>query len=126
LHRYKPPIFENEIISTSSADKAGCCTNFLNSTGMLNSLSLLKRAAVKRLFLIVFTVSILITNQCQGQSLRFTVLTSHDGLLSNTINAIIKDRYGFLWFATADGLDRFDGLEGAVLGRYHGGRAILP
>jgi signal transduction histidine kinase/ligand-binding sensor domain-containing protein/DNA-binding response OmpR family regulator len=111
LHRYKPPIFENEIISTSSADKAGCCTNFLNSTGMLNSLSLLKRAAVKRLFLIVFTVSILITNQCQGQSLRFTVLTSHDGLLSNTINAIIKDRYGFLWFATADGLDRFDGLE---------------
>ncbi len=36
-------------------------------------------------------------------------MTSHDGLLSNTVNAIIKDHYGFLWFATADGLDRFDG-----------------
>jgi signal transduction histidine kinase/ligand-binding sensor domain-containing protein/DNA-binding response OmpR family regulator len=48
---------------------------------------------------------------CCGQTIRFTVLTSHDGLLSNTVNAIIKDRYGFLWFATADGLDRFDGME---------------
>ncbi|MCR8556495.1 response regulator [Mucilaginibacter sp. BJC16-A38] len=51
------------------------------------------------------------TCQCHGQTIRFTVLTSHDGLLSNTVNAIIKDRYGFLWFATADGLDRFDGME---------------
>ncbi|SEO37546.1 Signal transduction histidine kinase [Mucilaginibacter gossypiicola] len=65
---------------------------------------------VDRLFLIVVTIAS-ITMQCQGQTIRFTVITSHDGLLSNTVNAITKDRYGFLWFATADGLDRFDGTE---------------
>ncbi|HEY9194745.1 MAG TPA: two-component regulator propeller domain-containing protein [Mucilaginibacter sp.] len=56
-------------------------------------------------------VSLCVTIECRGQAIRFTVMTSHDGLLSNTVNAIIKDRFGFLWFATADGLDRFDGME---------------
>lgn len=78
---------------------------------MLNLSLSLKRATVNRLFLIILTVSLSITIPCSGQAIRFTVMTSHDGLLSNTINAIIKDRYGFLWFATADGLDRFDGME---------------
>ncbi|MDN3580335.1 hybrid sensor histidine kinase/response regulator transcription factor [Mucilaginibacter flavus] len=72
---------------------------------------LYKRTAVNRLFLIVLMVSLGINIQCRGQAIRFTVMTSHDGLLSNTINAILKDHYGFLWFATADGLDRFDGME---------------
>ncbi len=80
--------------------------------GMLYLRAGFKRAMVSRLFFcIIFTVSAGITFQCRGQAIRFTVLTSHDGLLSNTINAIIKDHYGFLWFATADGLDRFDGME---------------
>ncbi|WP_419788511.1 hybrid sensor histidine kinase/response regulator transcription factor [Mucilaginibacter sp. SP1R1] len=71
----------------------------------------LKQTMVNRLFLIVLTISLGSTIQCRGQAIRFTVITSHDGLLSNTVNAIMKDHYGFLWFATADGLDRFDGTE---------------
>ncbi len=78
---------------------------------MLNSSILPKQITATQLFLIVLTVSLSFTIQCRGQAIRFTVLTSHDGLLSNTVNAIIKDHYGFLWFATADGLDRFDGTE---------------
>ncbi len=79
---------------------------------MLKSLQQLKRTKVKVMFCIALVVaSLSATFQCYGQTIRFTVLTSHDGLLSNTVNAIIKDRYGFLWFATADGLDRFDGME---------------
>ncbi|WAC13096.1 hybrid sensor histidine kinase/response regulator transcription factor [Dyadobacter pollutisoli] len=42
---------------------------------------------------------------------KFTSLTSTDGLSSNTITAILKDRYGLMWFATDDGLNRFDGTE---------------
>lgn len=71
----------------------------------------LKQTTVNLLFLIALTISLSITIQCRGQAIRFTVMTSHDGLLSNTVNAIVKDHYGFLWFATADGLDRFDGVE---------------
>jgi ligand-binding sensor domain-containing protein/signal transduction histidine kinase/DNA-binding response OmpR family regulator len=43
--------------------------------------------------------------------INFTALTTKDGLSSNNINAILKDRYGFMWFATDDGLDRFDGAK---------------
>jgi signal transduction histidine kinase/ligand-binding sensor domain-containing protein/DNA-binding response OmpR family regulator len=34
-----------------------------------------------------------------------------DGLSSNTVTAILKDRYGWMWFATEDGLNRFDGTD---------------
>ena len=77
---------------------------------MLNFALQTKRVIVIRMFFTAL-MAVGITLQCCGQTIRFTVLTSHDGLLSNTVNAIIKDHYGYLWFATADGLDRFDGVE---------------
>ena len=78
---------------------------------MLNSPLTFKQIKAARLFFMLLTISFGFTLPCRGQAIRFTVLTSHDGLLSNTVNAILKDRCGFLWFATADGLDRFDGME---------------
>ncbi|MEJ8843338.1 two-component regulator propeller domain-containing protein [Lacibacter sp. H375] len=45
------------------------------------------------------------------EDINFTTLTTKDGLSSNNVNAIIKDRYGFMWFATDDGLNRFDGAN---------------
>jgi ligand-binding sensor domain-containing protein/signal transduction histidine kinase/DNA-binding response OmpR family regulator len=42
---------------------------------------------------------------------KFTSLTSMDGLSSNTVTAILKDSYGLMWFATDDGLNRFDGTD---------------
>ncbi|WP_168208845.1 two-component regulator propeller domain-containing protein [Chitinophaga sp. XS-30] len=47
----------------------------------------------------------------QSPHINFTALSSKDGLLSNTVNAIIKDRYGLMWFATDDGLNKFDGAN---------------
>jgi signal transduction histidine kinase/ligand-binding sensor domain-containing protein/DNA-binding response OmpR family regulator len=49
--------------------------------------------------------------------INFTTLTTKDGLSSNNLNAIIKDKYGFMWFATDDGLDRFDGVNFKVYRR---------
>ncbi|MGG7664395.1 hybrid sensor histidine kinase/response regulator transcription factor [Dyadobacter sp. BHUBP1] len=45
----------------------------------------------------------------QNEPPRFTAITSMDGLSSNTVTAVLKDRYGLLWFATDDGLSKFDG-----------------
>ncbi|PSL33964.1 hybrid sensor histidine kinase/response regulator transcription factor [Dyadobacter jiangsuensis] len=45
----------------------------------------------------------------QSEPPRFTAITAMDGLSSNTVTAILKDRHGLLWFATDDGLNKFDG-----------------
>ncbi len=38
-------------------------------------------------------------------------LTTREGLGSNKVNDIVQDDNGFLWIATSDGLNRFDGTE---------------
>ena len=44
-------------------------------------------------------------------SYNFTYLTSDDGLAQNMVDYIYKDSRGFMWFATWNGLNRFDGYE---------------
>jgi len=43
------------------------------------------------------------------QKVRFTHYTSDDGLSQNRVMSILQDKKGFMWFATWDGLNRFDG-----------------
>ncbi|WP_052017955.1 EAL domain-containing protein [Paraglaciecola chathamensis] len=50
-------------------------------------------------------------NTAHAQSFSFDNLTKADGLTQNTITDIIEDKRGFMWFATANGLSRFDGYE---------------
>ncbi|GGB23345.1 hypothetical protein GCM10011511_54010 [Puia dinghuensis] len=49
-----------------------------------------------------------------GQEIKFLDITKLDpssGLSSSNVRSIIQDRYGFMWFATQEGLDRFDGTS---------------
>ena len=46
-----------------------------------------------------------------GAQLPLHRYTTADGLASNTINDIVSDSRGFLWFATSEGLSRFDGYS---------------
>nr|WP_292966318.1 MULTISPECIES: two-component regulator propeller domain-containing protein [unclassified Allomuricauda] len=41
----------------------------------------------------------------------FNNLTVNDGLSQNSVMSIAQDTTGFLWFATQDGLDKYDGKE---------------
>ncbi len=50
----------------------------------------------------------------QNHDINFTYLTSKGGLSSNTVYAILKDSYGLMWFATEDGLNKFDGTNVTV------------
>ncbi|MBK8983615.1 MAG: hypothetical protein IPM38_15200 [Ignavibacteria bacterium] len=46
---------------------------------------------------------------CQNCNYKFDRYTTNDGLSSNTITCLIKDKDGFIWIGTIDGLHRFDG-----------------
>jgi ligand-binding sensor domain-containing protein/signal transduction histidine kinase len=46
--------------------------------------------------------------------------TTADGLARNTIECIVQDPRGFLWFCTTDGLSRFDGYTFTNYGTEHG------
>jgi len=43
--------------------------------------------------------------------LNFVNFSSNSGLSSNNVNSILKDRLGYMWFATEDGLSKFDGVS---------------
>jgi signal transduction histidine kinase/ligand-binding sensor domain-containing protein/DNA-binding response OmpR family regulator len=63
--------------------------------------------------LLVCITSVLVCVQASAQTsnIQFTSLSSKDGLSSNTVQSILKDRYDLLWFATDDGLNKFDGTR---------------
>lgn len=64
------------------------------------------------------TLALVCSSPCEQLPLRAYGVA--DGLASNDVNAIRKDSRGFLWFATREGLSRFDGYEFDTYGRANG------
>jgi signal transduction histidine kinase/ligand-binding sensor domain-containing protein/DNA-binding response OmpR family regulator len=59
------------------------------------------------LLLLFWSVAI----NAQNQQLTFERVTAEQGLTSNRINGIVQDQQGFIWIATNNGLNRYDGFE---------------
>ena len=53
----------------------------------------------------------MIVNQSFAQSFYFRKYQVENGLSHNTVWCILQDSYGFMWFGTSDGLNRFDGKQ---------------
>ena len=83
-----------------------------------------------RTLLITYILSIgsgLFSNVANAQeSFNFNTINSKDGLSSNSLNAILKDRYGLMWFATDDGLNKFDGTQFTIYRHRSGDSTSLP
>ena len=41
----------------------------------------------------------------------FTRVNGENGLSESNVKAILQDSYGFMWFGTKDGVNRYDGLD---------------
>ena len=61
--------------------------------------------------------SILVLTILQSQSsfsqedIRFKRIAIEDGLSQSTVETIVQDQFGFMWFGTEDGLNRYDGYQ---------------
>jgi len=53
----------------------------------------------------------IISHNNLAQSITFDHLTVENGLSNNIVNTVIQDQIGFMWFATEDGLNRYDGYD---------------
>jgi signal transduction histidine kinase/ligand-binding sensor domain-containing protein/CheY-like chemotaxis protein len=62
------------------------------------------------LFFLLYSLS---GNICSGQyePLFFDQVTTREGLSQSTVNYILQDHDGFLWFATYNGLNKYDGYS---------------
>jgi ligand-binding sensor domain-containing protein/signal transduction histidine kinase len=49
-----------------------------------------------------------------GQRIRFERISLEQGLSQGTVYSILQDSKGFMWFATQDGLNKYDGYEFTV------------
>lgn len=65
-------------------------------------------------------MALLFPSITQAARLPLKAYTTADGLAHNTINKILRDSRGFLWFCTAEGLSRFDGYTFTNYGRDQG------
>ncbi len=62
----------------------------------------------KWLFFILFFVSVTHL-KAQKHLIQFENITIDEGLAQSTITDLLQDKNGFMWFATAEGLHRYDG-----------------
>lgn len=63
------------------------------------------------MLLTIILVLMVSGSMAQPLDVKFRHLTLKDGLSQSTINDVHQDDKGFIWFATLDGLNRYDGKE---------------
>ncbi len=70
--------------------------------------------------LLAFTIALVSGIATAGApTMRFNQIDLRDGLSQATVLDIIQDRQGFMWFATQDGLNRYDGYDFVVYRQKH-------
>ena len=53
-------------------------------------------------------------SQVGAQDIKFSHITSEQGLSVAGVNSIIKDHKGFMWFGTQEGINKYDGVNMTV------------
>ncbi|MDQ3710686.1 MAG: histidine kinase [Acidobacteriota bacterium] len=62
-------------------------------------------------YILIFSYVLVLSGHLLAQQLPFRLYTTADGLPSNETRKIYQDKRGYIWFATNEGLSRFDGYN---------------
>ena len=84
--------------------------SLINKIGafLLHSLKLKDKISLKKLFLfIIFFIPLILT----AQEFNYVHYDTKDGLAGSTVYSMCQDKDGFMWFATENGLSRYDGTH---------------
>jgi ligand-binding sensor domain-containing protein len=63
-----------------------------------------------RRLLVLLLAAAGVCSHAQVRDVAFEHYTLDDGLSNNVVTSIVQDKFGFIWIATEDGLNRFDGI----------------
>lgn len=74
-----------------------------------------KKIYNKLILIIIFVIIVSLFgfsyNQSIFNNMYFENIDGKEGLSNSSISSIVQDRYGFLWFGTQNGLNRYDGKK---------------
>ncbi len=81
---------------------------------------MLRLTRLKRAILLVFAC---VCGAASAQQIQY--LSIDNGLSNNSVNTIFQDHYGFMWFGTYDGLNRYDGYNFKIFKNHWGDEKSL-
>jgi two-component system sensor histidine kinase ChiS len=77
----------------------------------MKTVHIFRRNFLFLLFILMVLFKTGISSQSKSPVYHVEHLTIDDGLSQSSVNCILQDSMGFLWFGTQDGLNRYDGYE---------------
>jgi signal transduction histidine kinase/ligand-binding sensor domain-containing protein len=73
-----------------------------------------RRQLIAICLLVMLSMTIPSPAGAQSETIRFERISVEDGLSETSVQAILQDKRGFMWFGTEDGLNKYDGYQFTV------------
>jgi len=108
VRAHKPPVILNEVQRSEESH----CFGKKESKERFKMESLFERIT-KKVLLVSLSLLLLTstTLYAQDKPVKFDRFSTRDGLSQNRVFDIVQDNHGFIWIATEDGLNRYDGYN---------------